>query len=718
MTAEGEQKHEVSFKNRFLATRMVFESILFEKELSSPKSESWKKGPLGLAVLVLVCSVFLWQWKARQGDVFNAAEAARVNMVQKYQTAVETLGPQALLGSGALQAGAAQPPFYYLTFLPVLKFVTPDIGSAVFLVNAFYLAFLLGSVYYALRRHRNAVTALSAAVATAALPFVMGAARSLSPQIATLAFTAAFWAFYLNSDDFELPRPVFWMGLMFSFGMLTDKFFWVYTLPLLPMMGAVAMGHLHRAELFKGLLPGIVAGVPWYLMNLVSFYNGWLTRSFPGADLSHLEKFFWLLKAAAAEMHLPLFILGGLAMLWMYYSVFMPYQGKEKVALWFVVPYLFFTLTGMRAPELLYPALLPFGIAMGVMTPSKLRYPGALLAVLLLVLNASGLVAPRYLPGIKLAPLFGGTVVMRGDDFSGKFVETVRAVLAGRSSAVVCLTGTSEYLNRDTLSVMLERRELQGIRVVEAGPELASVCDVLALTPSASPKAASETSRIKASPWLPAAFAEAGTVVTPGGATELYSKRRILPGGGKPGRFFYPSLSLAGLTLRDAVITADVFDEKSGRYPKADISAVYASFGELDIHGFSATVANFALMPGEKGPVILSASPVLLTDGKIPDYSVGRFLESLDFPVKNLDLRFDDGIFLSGTMGGKAVGAELDLSLKNSVLVLRPRSVTYGDAEFNPKYVPLLNFSFDLAALPIEVHVKSLKVQASMLEIR
>jgi len=69
-------------------------------------------------------------------------------------------------------------------------------------------------------------------------------------------------------------------------------------------------------------------------------------------------------------------------------------------------------------------------------------------------------------------------------------------------------------------------------------------------------------------------------------------------------------------------------------------------------------------------------------------------------------------------MGGKSVGAELDLSLKNSVLVLRPRSVTYGDAEFNPSYLPMLNFSFDLASLPIEVHVKSLKVQASMLEIR
>jgi len=30
----------------------------------------------------------------------------------------------------------------------------------------------------------------------------------------------------------------------------------------------------------------------------------------------------------------------------------------------------------------------------------------------------------------------------------------------------------------------------------------------------------------------------------------------------------------------------------------------------------------------------------------------------------------------------------------------------------------MLNFSFDLASLPIEVRVNSLKVQASMLEIR
>lgn len=713
-----EQEHEVTFKNKFYAARMAFESILFEKELSGPKKEDWKKGPLGLAVLVLISALFLWQWKARQGDLFTAEEAARVTVVQKYMAGYEAEGPAALLGTGAVKGGAAQPPLYYLSYLPVLKFVTSDIGTAVFLVNAFYLALLLVFVYYALRRHRNTVSSLTAAAAAASFPFVLECARSLSPQIATLAFTAGFWCFYLNSDDFEKPKPLFWMGLMFSLGVLTDVFYWVYILPLLPMMIAVAAGHLNRSEMLKGLLPGIVAGVPWYLMNAVSFYNAWLARSMGGADLSRWDKFWWLLKASAGEMHLLFFVLGAAAMLWMYYSVFMPYQGKEKIGLWFAVPYLFFTLLGLREVEYMYPALLPFAIALGVMVPSKLRYPAGALAAVLMLINGSGLVGVKYFPGVRLAPLFGGTVVVSGGDFSEKFLSAVRPAAEGRTSSVVCLVGGGDYLNPDTIRVMLSRRGFTGVKVVDSGADLASLCDVLALTPSASPEAASASARVRAASWLEPAFQRAGTISLPTGDTELYHKRRVLPFDQGNGAFTYPSLSIGGLTLRGVTIRVSGFDASSGRYPKADISSSYASYGEMDIHGFSATAANFSYAIEDGRPVIIAASPVRLTGGKITDFSVARFLEKSGFPVKDLEVRFGDGMMISGTMGGKPVEAELDVELKGRKLVVTPRTVRYGETDFEPKYIPLLRYSLDLDDLPIDVRLDSLTIRASMAEIR
>ncbi|MDQ7773237.1 MAG: hypothetical protein RDU13_06910 [Elusimicrobiales bacterium] len=713
-----EQEHEVTFKNKFYAARMAFESILFEKELSGPKKEDWKKGVLGLAVLVLVSSVFLWQWKARQGDLFSAREAARVTVVQKYLAAYEAEGPVALLGTGSVTGGAAQPPLYYLTYLPVLKFVTSDIGAAVFLVNAFYLSLLLAFVYYALRRHRNAVSSLTAAAAAASFPFVLECARSLSPQIATLAFTAGFWCFYLNSDDFEKPKPLFWMGLMFSLGVLTDAFYWVYILPLMPMMFAVATGHMNRSEMLKGLLPGIVAGVPWYLMNALSFYNAWLARAAAGADLSRWDKFWWLLKASAGEMHLPFFLLGAAAMLWMYYSVFMPYQGKEKIGLWFAVPYLFFTLLGLRQAEYMYPALLPFAIALGVMVPSKLRYPAGALAAVLMLINASGLVGVKYLPGVSLAPVFGSGVVVSGGDFSGKFLAAVRPAAEGRRSAVVCLVGRGEYLNPDTVRVMLHRHGFAGVKVVDSGAELASLCDVLALTPSASPAAAAVTARVRAASWLEPAFQRAGVISLPSGDTELYHKRRILPFDQGSGTFRYASLSIGGLELRDVAITARGFDPASGRYPKADISSAYASYDEMDIHGFSATAANFSYAIEDGRPVIISASPVRLTGGKITDFSVARFLEKRGFPVRDLEVRFGDGMMISGTMGGKPVEAELTVELRGRKLLVTPRTVRYGETGFEPKYIPLLKYSLDLDDLPLDVRVDSLVIGASMAEIR
>ncbi|KAF0125954.1 MAG: hypothetical protein FD189_1963 [Elusimicrobia bacterium] len=711
-----EQEHEVTFKNKFYAARMAFESILFEKELSGPKKEDWKKGPLGLAVLILISALFLWQWKARQGDLFSAEEAGRVTVVQKYLADYEVEGPVALLGTGSVGV-TAQPPLYYLSYLPVLKLVTADIGTAVFLVNAFYLSLLLAFVYYALRRHRNTLSSLTAAVAAASFPFVLECARSLSPQIATLAFAAGFWCFYLNSDDFEKPKPLFWMGLMFSLGVLTDVFYWVYVLPLLPMMIAVAAGHMNRSEMLKGLLPGIVAGVPWYLMNAVSFYNAWLARSMAGADLSRWDKFWWLLKASAGEMHLLFFVLGAAAMLWMYYSVFMPYQGKEKIALWFVVPYLFFTLLGLREVEYMYPALLPFAIALGVMVPGKLRYPAGALAAVLMLINGSGLVGVKYLPGVKQAPIFGGTVVVRGGDFSEKLLSAVRPAAGGRSSSVVCLVGGGDYLNPDTIGIMLARRGLTGVKVVNSGADLASFCDVLALTPSASPEAAAATARIRAASWLGPAFERAESISLPAGDTELYYKRRVLPFDQGSGVFRYASLSIGGLTLRDVVIRVGDLDPSSGRYPKADISSSYASYGEMDIHGFSATAANFSYALEDGMPVIIAASPVRLTGGKITDFSVARFLEKRGFPLKDLEVRFGDGMIVSGTMGGKPVEAELNVELKGRKLVVTPRTVSYGETNFDPRYIPLLRYSLDLDDLPLDIRLNSLTIRASLAEI-
>ncbi|MDT8285943.1 MAG: glycosyltransferase family 39 protein [Elusimicrobiales bacterium] len=713
-----EQEHAVTFKNKFYAARMAFESILFEKELTAPKREDWKKGPLGLAVLILVSSIFLWQWKSRQGDLFSAEEAARVTVVQDYLADYEAEGPAALLGTGSVKGAAAQPPLYYLSYLPVLKFVTSDIGTAVFLVNAFYLALMLSFIYYALRRHRNTLSSLTAAVAAASFPFVLECARSLSPQIATLAFAAGFWCFYLNSEDFDRPKPLFWMGLMFSLGVMTDVFYWVYVLPLLPMMIAVASGHMNRSEMLKGLLPGILAGVPWYLMNAVSFYNAWLARSMAGADLSRWDKFWWLLEASAESMHLPFFLLGAVAMIWMYYSVFMPYIGKEKIVLWFVVPYLFFTLLGLREVEYMYPALLPFAIAVGVMMPSKLRYPAGALAAVLMLINGSGLVGVKYFPGVKLAPLFGSAVVVSGDDFSEKFLSAVRPVAAGRRSPVVCLVGGGEYLNPDTIRVMLSRRGIEGAKVIDSGADLASFCDVLALTPSSSPEAAAAASRIRSASWLGAAFQRAGTISLPAGDTELYHKRRVLPFDQGGGTFRYPSLSIGGLKLRDVVIKTGGFDPASGRYPKADVSSSYASYGEMDIHGFSATAANFSFALEDGKPVILSASPVRLTGGKITDFSVARFLEKSGFPVKDLEVKFGDGMTIFGTMGGKPIEAELEVELKGRKLVVTPRTVRYGSADFEPKYIPLLKYSLDLDDLPLDVRLDSLTIRASIAEIR
>ena len=72
-----EEQKRYSWKEKFLANRMTFESILFEKELVVPKREKLSVGLLGAAGIWLLGALLLAQWIFRQGSFFSAAEPRR-----------------------------------------------------------------------------------------------------------------------------------------------------------------------------------------------------------------------------------------------------------------------------------------------------------------------------------------------------------------------------------------------------------------------------------------------------------------------------------------------------------------------------------------------------------------------------------------------------------------------------------------------------------------
>ena len=253
----AEQKEISGWRKRFLSNRMSFESILFEKELVVQQRESYGAGIAVALVIGLSASLLTAQWVLRQGYLFTAADSVGFRMAFTCLEHFKSGGVWNLfkpLSSGF--GSPVVPPLYYLTYVPVLKYITGNLNWAMIIVNTFYLTGLALAVFIAIKKNRNNKSGWLGACFAMALPFVLETARHPDHRLATMALVAATYAAYINSEEFEYPFWNTWCGLFFGLGFFADHMFWVYMMPLFPFMASGLMGQLSCGSIFKGLVPG------------------------------------------------------------------------------------------------------------------------------------------------------------------------------------------------------------------------------------------------------------------------------------------------------------------------------------------------------------------------------------------------------------------------------------------------------------------------------
>jgi hypothetical protein len=708
----ADQDNLPGWRKKFLATRMTFESILFEKELLQPQKEKLSTGLLVLGAIWLFYALLLAQWALRRGYFFGHADAESFGAVLHYAAYFKSQGFWALV-KPELAGNMLNPPLYYLAYVPVLSFLTQDLNLALILVNSFFLLVIALSVFLAVRANRpNRAGWLGAAFALA-LPFVQETARRPAPELALMALVSAMYCAYIRSDDFAEPKWTLTFALAFGLGFYAHSAFWIYALPMVPFILSGLVNPLGREELFKGFFVGLVINVPWYLFLLAAAAAGFM-------PLAGAYQGFWhYFHLGVASAGLPLFTLGALGLAWMYFSVFMPYDKKKIVAAWFWVPYLLlaWVVRGSR-PELLYPAMLPFAVAMPVMTPHQARKYLLVFVLVLGAVNQSGYLRPVMSGGYQLAGL---PVPPAGDYRAGDIMKLLREN-APASGGLVSVYGGDSMLNADSLR-FFHGRKGAGLKFDDdpACPACAAIIVARLPGPGETPSlSAKDFAALEAAEWFPGLFAKKGEVtLADASKVEIYAK---LPSGTKfleEGPYNVRNIVFGPLKIDAATLTLRNFDRASGTYASASLFAPYASALGGDIYGLSLELSGLAAAgPGLDPFVPAGVSAVKVTSAKISAYAVERLISERFKFLSDVKVGLDKTLAVTANTGGTELDIEFALSVKGGKAIeARPVSFTYGALGL-PEYVlRLFTFRIDFSDDPYGLTLHDINMENQMITL-
>ncbi|HNW45160.1 MAG TPA: glycosyltransferase family 39 protein [Elusimicrobiales bacterium] len=700
------------WRKKFLATRMTFESIMFEREMLMPQKEKMSVGILGLAGIWLLHALLLTQWVMRRGYFFIREDAEGFTAVLRFADYLQTHGAWALVKPD-LSGLALNPPFYSLAYVPVLRYLTTDLNLALVIVNSFFLLVTALSVFLAVRKSRpNRAGWLGAAFALA-LPFVLETARRPAPEMALMAFVAAVYACYILSEEFEQTRWTFWFGICLGLGFYSHRFFWLYTLPLLPFILTGFTSPMTRDELFKGSFPGVVLNAPWYLFAVTAAVTGFL--SWHGGSQAFLACF----KTGAASAGLPLFSMGALALAWMHFSVFMPYEKRKMLVALFAVPYLALTwLLGAGHPELFYPAMLfPFAIAVPVMTPHPVRRYLLVFALALGVINQSGLVPPLSIGSYS----FGGLPLPPGKTYKAEEVLSLVKANVPAGNGLIGIYGADAGINADSLRFAADAA---GVKAkFENSPACPACASLLLNRTQASTAAvlnqAGSFSGVARQDWFAGLFEKKAELKLGDSSTlEFYVKTRGREKLFEEGVYKLRPLSLGSLHIEDATLGIAGYEADSGSYAKGEFFVPSASMLGGDIYGLALQITGLELAGTGRDPVPVGAKSVRIISGKISEYALERLLTERFPSLAELKVTLEDKLAISAFARGYKVDADLTLALpKPGVLEIRPAAFTFGYLSVPSYVLGLFSYRFDFSDNPYGLTLSGLRIRNQMLEL-
>jgi len=368
-------------------------------------------------------------------------------------------------------------------------------------------------------------------------------------------------------------------------------------------------------------------------------------------------------------------------------------------------------------PELLYPALLPFAVALPVMTPHQARKYLLVFVLALGAVNQSGLVPPVTLGGQPLAGL------PRPPASGYREPELLSLVRTGvpASGGLVAVYGGDSVLNAETLRFAAGPGNIK-FSDAPACPACAGLLLHKTPRPGETPSAGEAAfTAVKSSDWFPAQFTLASQLELPGASrVEVYHKT---PGGTEyfeEGTIAVRGLSFGLLKIEDATLKLSGFDKATGKYASAELFAPVAQVLGGDIYGLTLEIKGLSAAGPGKAPFVPSGvDSVKVVSAKISAYAVERYLAGR-FPfLSGLQVKLaDDGLALSAVTRGQDLDAKFALSLiDGGVLEVRPVAFSLGMLGLPDYFLKLFTFRFDFSQNPYGIRLAGLRINRQMIEL-
>ena len=645
---------------------MTFESILFEKELVlSTKPQKKYTGILVLLALFLFHSLLLTQAVVRSGANFQKEDAATIEAAYQYSRAIDSGSYSKLFKPESQGVAEFKPPVYYLSFYLPLKLFPSSPALALAAVNSFYLLLTMLFVYWMVRKGRNAPSAWFAASLTAAFPFIISMGRHASPDLALTAFVAGAYCCYINSESFEIWKWGVLFSVCFSLGLLCDTRYIIYVLPLVPFALNGILNPLTRGNAKYVCILLLLLPAPWYLRNSIfSFLSDLFVRhdfsQAAGLGAMNLMNLLHDLPLLLDSLHLPLLVVGVLSLIWLFTSVFMAYEDKEILLVWFILPYSLFSFFSRAGGGNIAPALLPFALAAGIMMPNKARKGLLVLTLLLAAGYQSG-----FMPSMgtsawgRPAGLFGLPLV-RSSDLKNEEVLKAISASAGDRAVKIEVVGEDQYFNPDSLKLLAKNLGYGKMVFVRYSKDYMGLVDFVVYktasfsTPYQSGIFKEYSDEITApGGWFSSVFQQLASFDRPDTAKLLvYSKRADTPEILAPGTHTFAKFSIGSVVFEDAITEVGPFDKARNSYEFFEVFIPHLEFHGADLYSIKFRLEGLSILPlaADFSQLRLTGCDSLrIVSLKVQEATLNSLLKTGSSYFQNLQVKLDNGLSVLGS---------------------------------------------------------------------
>lgn len=385
--------------DKIKATRLAIEKIIFEDEIATGKKLEKK-------YFVILFFIFSLYFLINFYYFYNKSDYLEYFLSNNDYS---QLTLREIIFNTDLSKPVFEMPIYNIILKIISNFLTLN-PWLIFLLNIFISFFGLFGFYLLIAKTKNEKGALVGITALLSTPFFWQMTRKPSPEIIT--FTSLIWSYYyyIKMKNEEQYDSVTYFILFYSLGLLSDKFFVIYTLPCFSFLSFL-FNTVYSNRVLYIFVPSVIISLIFYLRFLVIFI---IKYSITNVSFNYfnwkeiLNIYLDYFGFIPFLVSLPFFI-------WMVFSIYNVYPAKKEIYKWFLYPVIVYFLISVDKSILKFtiPAII---VGISVMSFGVIKnlffYIFLILAVLVGFNFSSIKLKDTYLWGYD-DPNFGNEKVLR-----------------------------------------------------------------------------------------------------------------------------------------------------------------------------------------------------------------------------------------------------------------------------------------------------------------